>query len=571
MCSANPLYSWRFFVNRIIKISRPRLWILFIPFTYLALFFLYPLTSILDRSLIDNGSINLVSFKLILLDTYYLGRIWFTIWQAVVSTVLALVVGLPVAYLFAKYEFPGKSILKAITTVPFVMPTIVVAMGFVALLGPSGVVNNLLSMSLGLDTPPIKIMNTLTIIFIAHAFYNYSIVVRMISSLWGSLDPHLEETASVLGAGRLRRFLYITLPLLAPSIASASILAFVFSFTSFGVVLVLGGSQFATVEVTIYELTAKLFNLPLAAALAIIQLVFTYVFMLLSARLQHHTAISMDLKPRSTTMRQRVLSVRERLFLASMIIYIVILISPLAALLIRTLTFGSEFNATHILDLLYNRDNSYFSHSPIIIAWNSVRFALTTVIISLTIGTLAAYFLSRTRRGSNVADAVFMLPLGASAVTLGFGFIITMNRPPLDLRGSWLILVIAHSLLAYPFVIRSILPVLRSINPHLREVSAMLGASPTKTFIHVDLPIIAPALVVASTFAFAISMGDFGASLILVRPEFMTIPIAIFRYLGLPGESNLHSALVMSSLLMAVVAACFLVIERFRYRNFGAF
>jgi|TARA_B100000745_G_scaffold280826_1_gene213182 thiamine transport system permease protein len=170
-----------------------------------------------------------------------------------------------------------------------------------------------------------------------------------------------------------------------------------------------------------------------------------------------------------------------------------------------------------------------------------------------------------------MADALVMLPLGVSAVTLGFGYIIALGRPPLDLRGSWLILVIAHSLVAYPFVIRSLLPVLKGMNPNLREAAAVLGASPSKVFLLVELPMIAPALLVGATFAFAVSMGEFGASLILVRAEFTTMPVAIFRFLGLPGASNLGMALGMSVLLMAVVAVGFIAIERFRYKGVGGF
>ena len=99
----------------------------------------------------------------------------------------------------------------------------------------------------------------------------------------------------------------------------------------------------------------------------------------------------------------------------------------------------------------------------------------------------------------------------------------------------------------------------------------MLGASPSKVFLLVELPMIAPALLVGATFAFAVSMGEFGASLILVRVEFTTMPVAIFRFLGLPGASNMGMALGMSAVLMAVVAVGFIAIERFRYKGVGGF
>ena len=540
-----------------------------VPLAYLGLFFLYPLVAILSRSLWGDGGFSFAPFTSVLGDSYYLGRIWFTTWQALVSTLLTLAVGLPAAYLFAKYEFRGKTLLKALTTVPFVMPTIVVAMGFVALLGPQGAINEALMGLFGLDSPPIRIMNTLTIIFMAHAFYNYAIVVRIVSGLWANLDPSVEETAKMLGAGRVRTFYHVTLPLLLPAIASAALLAFAFSFTSFGVVLVLGGSQFATLEVAIYELTAKLFRLPLAGALSVVQLVFTYMFLLLYARLQERSAVQVDLKPRAATARRR-MRVGDRVFVIAMVAVLLLILSPLFALLEQAFSTADGYAPSHVTNLFSNERGSYFYLSPLLIMWNSLRFALATVAISVVVGTIVAYFLAR-RGGRSVPDALFMLPLGVSAVTLGFGFIVALNKPPLDLRASWMILVVAHSLVAYPFVIRSVLPVLRAMPPSLREAAAVLGASPTRVFISVDLPIIAPALLVGATFAFAISMGEFGASLLLVRPEFTTMPVAIFRFLGQPGGVNLGEALAMSSVLMAVVALGFVAIERFRFRGVGAF
>ena len=541
------------------------------PLVYLGIFFLYPLLAILTRSLGGESGFDFDPFRSLVTDPYYIGRIWFTIWQALVSTLLTLVVGLPTAFLFARYEFPGKTFLKATSTLPFVMPTIVVAMGFLALFGSQGIVNTALINVFGFSSPPVNITNSLTIIFMAHAFYNYAIVVRIVSALWANLDPSLEQSARVLGAGRIRTFYHVTLPLLSPAIVSSALLTFAFSFTSFGVVLVLGGSQFATLEVAIFELTAKLFRLPLAGALSIIQLIFTYVFLLLYAKFQEKSVVSLNLKPQEATIR-RGIRITDRLFIIGMGLLVIAMLSPLIALVVRSLTFEGGYATTQIGNLFSNERGSYFYLSPLMIIWNSLRFAFATVIISLTLGTIVSYFLTGSKkRGGSIRDAIFMLPLGVSAVTLGFGYIIALSRPPVDIRGSWIILVIAHSLVAYPFVIRSLLPVLQGFVPNLREAASLLGATPARVFFFIDLPIIAPALLVGATFAFAVSMGEFGASLLLVRPEFMTIPVAIFRFLGLPGAANLGNALTMSSLLMAVVAAGFIAIERFRYKGVGSF
>jgi len=538
------------------------------PLAFLALFFAYPLLSILARSF-GGGAFGLQPFEAILGDGYYIGRIWFTVWQAAVSTGLTLLLGLPAAYLFAKHGFPGKTVLTALTTLPFIMPTIVVAMGFVALLGPQGLVNNALMSVFGEGAPQVNITNTLTIIFMAHAFYNYAIVVRIVSAFWANLTPRFGESAAMLGAGRVQTFFQVTLPLLMPAIWSSAVLVFVFSFTSFGVVLVLGGSTFATLEVSIYELTVKLFRLEVAGALAIVQLVFTTAFLLIYTRLQTKGAVVVTFVPQNVILRRK-RSTRDIVVAAGIVIALLVILSPLWALIIRALSTPDGYSLAHYGALFSDDRDSFFYRSPQKVIWNSVRFALASMGIALVVGTAAAYVIAGRRR-SSIRDALFMLPLGVSAVTLGFGFLIAFNRQPIDLRGSWVILVIAHSLVAYPFVIRSLLPVLRGMPPHLKESAALLGASPRSVFLHIELPLITRALLVGATFAFAISMGEFGASMLLVRPEFTTIPVAIFRLLAQPGASNLGQALAMSTLLMAVVAAGFMAIERLRYRNLGSF
>jgi thiamine transport system permease protein len=539
------------------------------PLVFLAAFFVYPLIAILGRSF-GGGEFSLSPFGTVLGDSYYLGRIWFTVWQAAVSTVLTLVLGLPAAYLFARHDFPGKTLLKAVTTLPFIMPTIVVAMGFVALLGPQGLLNTALAGVFGEDGPQVRVTNTLTIIFMAHAFYNYAIVVRIVSAFWSNLSPRFAESAAMLGAGRVRTFTHVTLPLLLPSLLSSAVLVFVFSFTSFAVVLVLGGPQFATLEVSIYELTVKLFRLEVAGALALVQLVFTYLFLLVYTRIQARSTVPITFVREAAATRTR-RGARDVAVVVAIVAGLLVVLSPLLALVERAVSVGDGYSLVYFTGLFKDEQDLYFRLSPVTVVWNSLRFAGASMAIALVVGTASAYVIARRRGRSGVVDALFMAPLGISAVTLGFGFLVAYNRDPIDLRGSWSILVIAHSLVAYPFVIRSVLPVLRGLPPHLKESAALLGASPFQAFVQVELPVIARALLVGATFAFAVSMGEFGASLLLMRPEYTTIPVAIFRLLAQPGETNLGQALAMSTLLMAVVAMGFVAIERFRYRNVGGF
>jgi thiamine transport system permease protein len=164
-----------------------------------------------------------------------------------------------------------------------------------------------------------------------------------------------------------------------------------------------------------------------------------------------------------------------------------------------------------------------------------------------------------------------MLPLATSAVTLGFGYMTALDEPPLDLRASPVLIPLAHTLVAMPFVVRSVLPALRSISPSIRGAAQVLGASPWTVWRTIDLPLISRGLLVGATFAFTVSIGEFGASLFVARPDTPTIPIVIFRLLGQPGADNYGQALAMSTLLMLVCAVSFVVIERSRTLGMGEF
>ena len=557
-----------------------------IPLLFLLVFYCYPLASILTLSFAPEGRFDPAALGKLFSTPYYLQTLWFTTWQAALSTLLTVGLALPGAYVFARYDFPGKSLVQALTTVPFVLPTIVVALAFTALLGPHGLLNLALMGLLGLDRPPLNLQHTLTVILLAHVFYNYTLVLRMVGTYWANLDPQLGEAARLLGANRWRAFREVMLPLLTPAISAAALLVFIFCFTSFGVVLVLGGPRFATLEVEIYHQTIHYLNLPLAAALSLIQIIFTFTLMATYTRLQARKRLPLELRPRQVTQR-RPRRWREWLVVGTNVgLMLVLLVAPLVALVERSLTLSTTggVSLAFYRQLFHNPRGSAFYVPPVAAVRNSVGFALATMGLSVVLGLMAAAVLDN--RGSSpsarsprprgrwlrrLLDPVFMLPLGTSAVTLGLGYIVALDEPPLNLRTSPLLIVLAHTLVALPFVVRSVLPALRSIHPHLREAAALLGASPWHVWREVDLPIVARSVLVGAVFAFTISMGEFGATSLIARPERPTMPVAIYRFLGRPGTANYGQALAMSTLLMLVCTLGFLALERFRVGEVGEF
>jgi len=540
--------------------------LLAVPAIFLCLFFIYPLQGILRESFFGQGA-SLSDLSPLVTDPYFAQRAWFTLWEAAASTVLTLLISLPCAYVFARHEFPGKSIVLAIVTVPFVMPTIVVAVAFTALTGPQGVANSALQWLFRLNAPPIALVNTVWIILAAHVFYNFGMAARIIAAGWAGLDERIDDAAKMLGAGRVERFFRVTLPRLRPAILAASSLVFLFCFTSFGVVLVLGGPQFNTIETEIYRETAFLFRLPLAAALALLQLLFTFLVMGVYTHFQARAASTGNV-----VQRRREHTRGETVFATVvMMAALSVVLVPVGALVERSFHGAAGYTFAFYQALGENVSGRAIFTTPRAAIGHSLGFALLTLACSVPIGTLGAYGALRFKHHGAWVEALLLMPLGVSAITLALGFIITLDRPPLDIRGSWWLLVIAHTLIAYPFVTRAVGVPLRTMDRHLREAARMLGAGPLRVFLTIDLPLIWRSLVVGGVFAFATSMGEFGATLLIARPEWTTLPIAIYRYFGRPGSLNYGEGLAMSVVLMGVTAAGFLVIDRVRVRGLGVF
>jgi thiamine transport system permease protein len=543
--------------------------VLSLPLFFLLLFFFYPLGAILVRSF-------RWSDLPVPPNLGYLARVlWFTLWQAAASTLLTLLLGLPGAHVFARYRFPGKSLLQALTTVPFVLPTLIVATAFSSLVGPNGVVNTVLMRAFSLDAPPLDLQHTIWIILLAHVFYNYSVVLRVVGSFWANLNPRLEEAARALGASRWRAWWEITLPQLMPSIAAASLLTFLFCFTSFGVVMILGGPRLVTIEVEIYRQAIHRLNLPLAAILALVQLVVTFAIMSAYTTLQRHAARPLDYRSRMVV-QIKPTSWRTRAWIAANVtLMATLLLVPLFALAWRSFTLGGTFTLRYYKALWQDPGHSIFFTPPPTAIRNSLLFALAAVILSLVLGTLGAYLLAsrdaRLRRAVTWLDPLLVLPLGASAVTLGFGYLVAFSRPPINWITSLFLVPVVHALIAFPFVLRSVLPALRGIRPSLGEAAATLGATPSRVWWAIDLPLIARSLAVGAVFSFTISIGEFGATLLIARTEYATIPVTLYRYLSQPGPINVGQALAMSVLLMIICATSFLLIEHLRVGEIGTF
>lgn len=543
------------------------LWAL--PALFLSLFFLYPLGTVFVRAggeALTDG-INTLAWRNITRPLI------FSFQQATLSTLLTLLIGLPAAYVLSRFHFPGRRLVRLLVNLPFILPTVVVAAAFSALVGPRGWLNLGLMAVFNLSSPPIQLMNSLTIILMAHVFYNTTIVVRMVGAAWEGLDPRLEDAAQSLGASHWEVQRRITLPLLRPSILAAALLVFIFDFTSFGVVLLLGGPRFTTLEVEIYIQAMRLLNLPMAGLLSLIQLLCTAAFAVLYTWLNRRR-MAIPLAQRVKGEGQiRPRSLGQKAIVGGMVLVLaVLMISPLAALVVRSVArleaargdrgqVQQGLTLDYYQELFVNRRNSIFYIPPARAIATSLQYGFQAGLICLLVGIPAAYALNSRTGGSKVLDVLLYLPLGSSAVTLGLGFLLAFRRPPFNAGEFTLLVPIAHSLVALPFMVRALQPAIASIPPNLRQGAAVLGARPWQVWSRVDLPLLRRAMLAGLVFAFTISLGEFGATSLLARPDMPTIPLAIAQYLSQPGGLNYGQAMAMSTILLATCAAGIWAVE----------
>ncbi len=541
-----------------------------LPLAFLAVFFVLPVAGMVGRGLWPGGALDLSGFAEVLGRARTQRIVGFTLVMAAAATVLCVGLGIPVAHALYRLALPGRRVLRALVVMPFVLPTVVVGVMFRSLLAPGGWLG-------GLDLD-----GSWQAILAAYVFFNLAVVVRTVGGTWEGLDPRMEEAAAALGASPAVVFRTVTLPALGPAIVSAATVVFLFCATAFGVVLTLGGLRYGTVETEIYLLTTTLLDLRGAAVLSVVQFLVVVLLLVLAdqARVRETRAAAGAGRGTRTArgaVAPRPVTAYALPSLVATAAVVGLLVAPVAALVTRSLQRGGEWTLANYAGL----GSLDAHHALATTVWEALgtswQIAVDAALIAVLLGVLVSVLVARpTRtpgqlRRRRVLDALVMLPLGISAVTVGFGFLVTLDRSPLDLRSSPVLIPIAQAMVALPLVVRTLTPVLRAVDDRQRQAAATLGAGPARVWLTVDLPVIWRPLLAAVGLALAVSLGEFGATSFLVRPDRPTLPVVIYQLIGRPGADNLGLALAASVVLAGVTVAVMAVVERLRVSSVGAF
>ena len=522
------------------SLTRKILWA--IPLVFVAVLFYWPISEVFILGLSGN-------WLELLLEPKTLSIVWFTLWQAIISTLVTVLVAIPGAYLLYRRSFPGQQLIKALITVPFILPSIVVAVGFT-------VFRNVHEFYLGLGLT--FLADPFYWIIAAHIFVNYSIAVKTIGGVWATLDSEIESAAELDGAGRLRTLVSISLPQLRPAVYSAAALIFLFSATSFGIVLVIGGGQVQTIETAIFFAATQRLDLELAAALVLAQTLITVVAFMVGTQLSKG---SFGLEQVFEGVRKPNVDRRDLVaVVVSVAIWVGLLAMPLILVLVESFTVRGAFGFDNFANLGTRGARDLLNISFVDATGNSIRNMAIAALIAFALGTVISWLLTRTKY--LILDLAFLLPLGVSSVVLGFGFLVSFDAEWFPLRSSWLIVPLAQALIALPMVIRLVYPALIALGKEPIEQAQLDGATPWQTWRFVESKIIRSVLLTALGFAAIISIGEFGASSFLANGSQATVPTLLYRLIARPGEQNYGMAMAVSAILVVLSALTVYVVSR---------
>jgi len=482
------------------------------PVVFLSVFFVVPVANALLRFF------RFSAFSDVLSNQSLRGVAWFSLWQAIISTLATLAVALPATWALSRFTFPGSRLARGILTAPFVLPAVVVAAGVLAITDSRGVIP----------------------ILWAHVVFNVSVVLRIVGPRWSMVNLRLENAAATLGARPSRTFTLVVWPQISDAVISAATLIFIYCFTSFGVIAILGGISRRTLESEIFTQAVRLGNTTTATALAVLQAVIISAVFFITRRSSRPNSTSLHV---SAPQALRTKPSHRTTPLIITAAAIVIVASPLLATIYRSLVVNSQLSLSAWRSI-FSGSLPALSVSPQSVIITSLMFAITAACICVPLALLVVT--------TSAPRALFSLPLAISAATLGIGLIITFNTSPYAWRSERWFIPVIHAVIALPLVIRALEPAASAIPHSLRNASATLGASPFATWRRVELPLLKPALLRATGLSMAISLGEFGATSFLSRSGSTTLPIAIAQLLGRPGVATQQAGFALAALMVLV-------------------
>ena len=488
-------------------------------------------------------------------DSWNLQVIWFSFYQAFWSAILAVLVGIPGAWILSRYDFPGKRLFRILFYLPFILPSIIVVLGMVLFFGNNGFVNQTLQWIFGMEEPPFQFLYSLQGILIAHVFYNFPIAMKTLSDHWERLSPQYGLVARSLGASRLKTLFRVHLPLMIPSLVSAFVLIFLLCLNSFAIILVLGGGvRYTNIEVLIYQLARIHLDFNGATSLAFLQLVMSLFFLFFLFRKIEYP-VGQGINTKKNLMRESRAGAREAIFSCIWLVFIITFaFGPLISIVVDSFRAfeNNQWNFTirwyrQLFEL--NPQNTFLSA-----LWNSLKIGLSSACLSSLLG-LGMASIIHLKKGvpRKLWELAALFPIGVSTVILGVVWFVFFQDVLIDYIPLTLILILIHAILTFPYWIRVVLPALDSVPPRWLMVSQTLGKTPVYFYLKILIPWLKRVLVIGFFFSFSLSLGELNSTLMVADESLQTLPLEIYRAIAGYRFSFASAVGVMLLILTVVV------------------
>ena len=463
--------------------------------------------------------------------------VWFSTWQAIASVLITFVIAAPVTWLVGRHHFRGRHALRSISSIGFLLPSIVVSVGFVALL-------------------PGAAETSIFAVLLAHAYFNVAVVVRVVAPRLESFDARLVWAAQSLGAGPMRAVGSVWWPALRGAVVSAGAVVFIYCFTSYAVVRTLGGPTRNTLESDIAVRAYAIGDIGGAVVLSLLQIAVIGTVVVLARAITRDAGAGVQ---RTRVALGRLTKTRRAVGIGIGIVTTAAVLAPLIALALSSLRVGERWSLAG-WRIVFSGD-LVGSTPPLQALWSSVRTALLAGVVGVALAVLMSHAVTRFGHRGRWLDAFAMFPLAVSPVTLGLGLVVTFDEGWYDWRGAWWFVAVVHTIVAFPLAVRVLVPSWQNVAPSLRDAAAVLGASPSRSLLDIDLRLIRPAIVAALGLVGAVSLGEFGAASMLSRSGAETLPVTISRLLDRTGDVVRTQAFVLATLLVAACLVALLAID----------
>jgi thiamine transport system permease protein len=500
-----------------------------IPILYLALALLIPFILNLRfaggfsfNALVDNSS-----------------KIKFTIYQAFLSSALTALLGIPGAYLVGRTKIHPviKKVFRVMSSIPFVLPGITMAIGFFLVFGNKGLYSQLLRL-FGFN---VRILYTFTAVLLGHVFYNFPLFIRIVGEAWENMDGYLIEAAKIDGASKWQVFSKVEIPVLLPAILRAFFLTYIYTFTSFSVVLILGGIKYSTLEVAIYMYSRITFDFKAASTLMLFQLLFISV-------IGFFTSVKRESFDKHHYQHLEKFPLWGYFFfvISTLLIFVPLIYSALSGFL----DYYGNFSLTNF-KMLFLEDLEYLVGTDLkSMIFYTFIIALSSSLMSVVVNMFAGYYSSKGKK----LYYLVLIPAALSSVTIAFSYVF-INIPVL------LRLIVVHSLINLPIVFGIIETGWRNIPQSIIDAAKVDGAGTMKWVSKIAIPIMKNYIFTAFVYSFTISVGETSGTLTLAEPPITTFSVVVFR---LMSSRNTEIAMALNTFYFVFVVSLFIIIEILR-------